>query len=113
MTPAQRRDIATYVETGDHDLHAASWPGNVIERETRRDDALRSALIRAVERRAVGHRAPATLPTTDLVSFTRQRVEPMVRGLFSAAEQATVLGGNDVASREPVPAKRRRRGART
>ncbi len=51
---------------------------------------LRGALAREVKRLAAGH-AHGTVPQADLVSLTRDKVEPMVRGLFPRAEQEPVL----------------------
>jgi len=51
---------------------------------------LRSALVREVKRLAEGH-THSRVPQSDLISLTRTKIEPMVRGLFSRAEQELVL----------------------
>jgi hypothetical protein len=54
-------------------------------------NALRRALIDAVEERSAGLSIPDPLPTQDPISFTRAKVEPLVRGLFPMSEQEVVL----------------------
>ena len=89
VTPAQGIEVAQYIASGGYAMPASAWPGNVIDREFRQDEALRGALIAEVKRRTRRRRLHS--PTIDPVALTRERVEPMVRGLFASAEQATVL----------------------
>lgn len=89
MTPAQRKEIAHYVETGEDEDTADAWPGNVIDREIRQDQVLRDALIAEVKRRTRGRRLRTH--EVDPVALTRERVDPMVRGLFPNVEHAAIL----------------------
>ena len=52
---------------------------------------MRGALISVVKSRAGHVTVPEELVDLDVVSFTRSKVEPMVRGLFPGAEQQAVL----------------------
>jgi hypothetical protein len=89
VTPAQRKEIAHYLETGETEQFADAWPGNVVDREIRQDQALRDALIAEVKRRT--RRRRLRTPEVDPIVLTRERVEPMVRGLFPKVEQTAVL----------------------
>lgn len=53
-------------------------------------EQLRTGLLAEVLNRA-SSRVRAPVPDLDLVAFTRQKVSPMVRGLFPRAEQPAVL----------------------
>jgi hypothetical protein len=91
-TMDQHKEIERYLRSGDYDSRFAAWPGNtLVAQERSGSGALRQALIDAVEERALGRPIPSPVPLQDPVSFTRSRVEPMVRGLFPAAEQERVL----------------------
>lgn len=91
MNALQKQQIQHYLATGEHDPHHPGWNGNLIEASRQASNALRTALLAEVERRSRGRR-PAHLPRTlDLPRFTRTKVEPMVRGLFPAAEREAVL----------------------
>jgi hypothetical protein len=83
-------EIERYLRTGDADPHHAAWPGAFMERAQLADRDLRAALVREVKRLA-GRRTQQALPATDMVALTRNRVEPMVRGLFARVEQDVVL----------------------
>ena len=61
-----------------------------MERANRANEDLRGALVREVHRLAEGL-AHEPLPQADTVALTRDKVEPMVRGLFSRVEQDEVL----------------------
>ena len=89
VTLAQRREIAHYIATGDDEPAATAWPGNALERAVRQSQALRDALIAEVTRRSRGRRLRTQ--AIDPIALTRQRVEPMVRGLFTQVERAQVL----------------------
>jgi hypothetical protein len=54
-------------------------------------DTLRQALVDDVKKRTRDATEPAELAGLDLPAFTRERVAPMVRGLFPRAEQEAVL----------------------
>lgn len=83
-------EIERYLRTGESDPLYAAWSGGFMERANSAHGDLRGSLVREVTRRAEG-RTHTPLPEADTVSFTRARVEPMVRGLFPRAEQDTVL----------------------
>jgi len=85
-------DIERYLETGEHDELFGSWPGNnVLECAQAGKAALRAALEAEIcVREANAPRSPQ-LAELDLVSLTRAKVTPMVRGLFPRVEQAVVL----------------------
>jgi hypothetical protein len=88
--PTITGEIKRYLRTGDADIDARAWPGDIFERGKRQDADLRGALIREVRRLAKG-RSHVAVPANVGVEFTRAKVEPMVRGLFTRAEQDTVL----------------------
>ncbi len=88
--PAIQREIARYLRTGDSDSLYAAWGGSFLERANRAHSDLRGALVREVRRLATGLKH-CQMPECDTVALTRSKVEPMVRGLFSRAEQETVL----------------------
>jgi hypothetical protein len=91
MAPASTSDeIERYLRTGDTDMMAHAWPGNIIERGRRQLADLRGALVEEVRRLAKG-RTHEPVPDNVGVEFTRAKVEPMVRGLFAKAEQDAVL----------------------
>lgn len=83
--------IERYLRTGDHDPYFFDWSGDIIERERRAHEDLKSALLGEVSRRAAGWRPSAEMPAIDLTAFTRAKVEPMVRGLFPPPEQEVML----------------------
>ena len=95
--PGSRRvcdqEVSEYLENGSTpSLTFPNWPGNdLVSRAKGAEDVLRNALIAEVRTRA-GKRKPASIPTGfDSVDFARSKLMPMVNGLFSAAEQGTVL----------------------
>lgn len=67
-----------------------AWSGTIVERAESGTRDLRQGLVAEVRRLATG-RPPPRAPVTDMVSFTRHKVGPMVRGLFSGAERDAVL----------------------
>lgn len=89
--PRTADEVERYLRTGETDPHHAAWPGNgFMERANRAHEDLRGALVREVRRLAEGL-AHEPLPQADTVALTRERVEPMVRGLFPRVEQDAVL----------------------
>ncbi|MCP3169947.1 hypothetical protein [Myxococcus qinghaiensis] len=84
-------EVERFLRTGDYDAHNGAWPGDILERERRAHDELRQALVAEVQRRAEGLSLSEQLQDLDVVSLTRRKVEPMVRGLFPASEQGAVL----------------------
>ena len=88
----QQAEIERYLRSGDYDSRFAAWPGHtLVAQESCGHNALRQALIDAVEKRTALVPVPASFPELDPVAFTRAKVEPMVRGLFPAREQEQVL----------------------
>jgi hypothetical protein len=83
-------EIERYLRTGDADMDGWAWPGDFMERGRRQHADLRGALVEEVRRLAKG-RSHEPVPANVGVEFTRAKVEPMVRGLFSKAEQDIVL----------------------
>lgn len=83
-------EIERYLRTGDADMDGWVWPGDFMERGRRQHADLRGALVEEVRRLAKG-RSHEPVPANVGVEFTRAKVEPMVRGLFSKAEQDIVL----------------------
>ena len=84
-------EVEHYLRTGKTDPHHTAWSGNgFMERSRRAREDLRSALVREVGRLGEGL-AHEPLPHVDPVALTRDKVEPMVRGLFRRVEQDVVL----------------------
>jgi hypothetical protein len=85
--------IEAYLRTGRYDPFFLAWPsGSIIECMKRGSRELQDALMDEVRRLAKGVTGEEIrLPEMDLVDFTRQKVEPMVRGLFMRKEVAPVL----------------------
>lgn len=84
------RAIQHYLRTGEHDPLYAAWPGDVISRAKRGHTALRHALIAAVEENSPS-KLEAPCPPGDVAAHTREKVTPMVRGLFPKREHAAVI----------------------
>jgi hypothetical protein len=100
MQTTPQQEVERYLLTGEHDELSRSWPGdNFLARSQRGDAALHDALISTVRQRTAHAVVPAALAGIDVVAFTRNKVEPMVRGLFPGREQQTVL---DVLARSVV-----------
>ena len=95
MTSTRRgvaAEVERYLRTGRSDPDHAAWPGdNFMDSARLAHGDLASALIAEVRRRSVNWRSPAALRDPDVVAFARNRVEPMVRGLFPRVEQDVVL----------------------
>ncbi len=85
-------EIARYLRAGEYDLHFAAWPGDFVMSARRATSDLKNALIAEIRRRADDRPPPAAIVDLDLVTFTRRKIEPMVRGLFPGCEQEAVLG---------------------
>jgi len=89
-SPSIATEVARYLRTGDADIDARAWPGDIFERGKRQHADLRAALVHEVRRLAKG-RSHVPVPANVGVELTRAKVEPMVRGLFTRVEQDTVL----------------------
>lgn len=88
-------EIDRYLATGESDMLFQNWPGqHSLDRIQRGEDALRDALLAQIRRREKGitFHLPDALRGMDIVAFTRDKVQPMVRGLFPAKERDIVLG---------------------
>ncbi|MFU8806433.1 MAG: hypothetical protein ACNA8W_21655, partial [Bradymonadaceae bacterium] len=91
-TPSVADEIERYLRTGDSDPYYAAWPGqNFLESARLAHADLENALVAELIGRTKGWRPPLTLRALDVTAFTRDKVEPMVRGLFRRAEQDAVL----------------------
>lgn len=89
---AQADIIARYLRTGVSDLYAGRWANTFVENERAGSAALRSALIDEMRRLTGGMNIrPVHGDDGDRRVLVRQRVEPMVRGLFPTQEQDIVL----------------------
>jgi len=86
-------EVRRFIETGDSDPLYSAWTGrDTMDRMERGHRELLGALVAEVQRRAGIPTMPVPPGGTDLATFTRRKVEPMVRGLFAKAEQDAVLG---------------------
>jgi hypothetical protein len=88
--PTIADEIERYLRTGDADMDGWAWPGGFMERCRRQHADVRGALVDEVRRLAKGC-THEPVPEDVGVAFTRAKVEPMVRGLFSKIEQDVVL----------------------
>jgi hypothetical protein len=88
--PTIADEIERYLRTGDADDLADAWPGDLMERGHLQHADLRGALVEEVRRLAKGL-THEPVPENVGLAFTRSKVEAMVRGLFSKAEQDVVL----------------------
>ena len=87
------REVARYLATGESDPLGSAFPGShTFEGITKYDQHLREALIQEVQRRERGRRLQHMPERFDPVIWTRRKVEPMIAGLFPAAEREVVLG---------------------
>lgn len=91
-TPSVVREVERYLRTGCSDTDCAAWPGGKFTESAQlaRQD-LENALIAEVKRRTRNWHPPEAMRDLDVVAFTRNKVERMVRGLFPRVEQDTVL----------------------
>lgn len=92
-TPTVAGEIERYLRTGDTNPYHAPWSAPSFLEGARRAGAdLENALVAEVSRRATGWEPPPALMAIEgLVTFTRGKTEPMVRGLFPRTEQDAVL----------------------
>ena len=94
------RDIERFLRTGEHDMLGTAWPGKTVaETAVTATASLREALVTAVLSRTRDATLPDNIDGTDHITITRNKVRPMVRGLFPAIEQPAVL---DVLARSVV-----------
>jgi len=90
-TSTTATEIARYLNTGATDVLCQAWEGSLVERAQLANKELRGALIDEVRRRTPKASVPILPTPGETRSLTRRKVEPMVRGLFSRAEQDQVL----------------------
>src|ERR1017187_228372 len=81
-TAAMKKDVQRYLRTGQYDLYCLDWPGDIMNRERLAYGAYKTALLDKIRNAKIAK--TLTLPNVDLVTLTRQKVEPMVRGMFPA-----------------------------
>jgi hypothetical protein len=92
MPTSQQDEIDRYLATGQSNELSGAWPGaNILARAQFGAQTLRRALISAVKDRSPRARIPDDLVGLDIETLARKKVEPMVQGLFPAAEQPAVL----------------------
>lgn len=100
MQNSPEHAIERYLRSGEYDPDFGAWPGgDYMSRSRQAGLALRNALRSAIHRRTPHVDATPHLAGLDLVTHTRERITPMVRGLFSRGEQERVL---DVLARSVV-----------
>jgi len=89
----QQKVISRFLATGRSDpKDIFNWPSDsYMGMEASAHDALLGALVQEVKRRAGNATLPPIPEPNEVIRMTRQRVEPMVRGLFLLAEQDAVL----------------------
>lgn len=85
-------EVARYLKTGAYDDSCSAWPAHsFLERAKEMDRVLADALIAAVRRRQSGHGQHRLPEGFNPVTFARQKLTPMVNGLFPARERAAIL----------------------
>ena len=85
-------DIERYLRTGEHDCLFSGWPGHdLLDRALLGSEDLRRALLAEVRFRTAHAMVPEASVDLDVVAVTRNKVEPMVQGLFPVAERQVVL----------------------
>ena len=92
MPTSPQKEIARFLGSGEDDGLYTAWPGeSLLTRARNGDQALRQALISVVNDRPSRAKMPDGLVGLDVEAFARKTIGPMVRGLFSAAEQPAVI----------------------
>jgi len=89
-----KTDIDRFLQSGDYDLLVGSWPGrSAVEQMRSGREVLTTALIEEVRCRAgrVDTPVPEAIVDGDLATFARNKLAPMVRGLFPRIEHQPVL----------------------
>jgi hypothetical protein len=88
---ARQAAVEQYVRTGNYEVAFSAWPGSVWDRERQASDDMVRALVARVKELSRACSAPMVSMPTDLVAYTRKKLEPMVRGLSRYDEQESVL----------------------
>lgn len=84
-------EVRQYLTTGDYDGFFSGWPGrSLVDIATDATRRLRAALVEATQRRARGFERPVPLPEP-MDQWLRNKLGPMVQGLFSVHERDCVL----------------------
>ena len=92
-SPALKKEIERYLQTGDYDLYYQAWPeGGILHRAQMMEAVLRKELIARTRHCAREASKPLTIPEMDFTALTRTKVVPMVHGLFPQAEREIVVG---------------------
>ena len=92
-SPALKKEIERYLQTGDYDLYYRAWPeGGILHRAQMMEAVLRKELIARTRHCAREASKPLTIPEVDFTALTRTKVVPMVHGLFPQAEHEVVVG---------------------
>lgn len=100
MKKSVEKEIQRYLRNGEHDASFLGWPGDDFMACAQHGHAaLLEALISLVRKRTTHATVPTALANMDVVTWTRAKVEPMVRGLFPRHEHETVI---DVLARSVV-----------
>ena len=89
-----QREIERFLATGDYDVLHSAWPGgHALDRIERGSDDLVQALLAELRRSEASVTVPRNSPIRngDLVAFSREKLEPMVNGLFRRDERGDVL----------------------
>ncbi len=88
-----REQVHFYLRTGVHEDHPyGEWPGrDFFDQAQLGNEVLRTALIEEVRHRAGVVKVPEILQELDVQAFTRNKIDPMVRGLFPKKEQEAML----------------------
>ena len=86
------REVKRYLRTGEFDQYFKAWPGDgflACAKEGTR--ALTDSLVAEVRRREKGRKLPKLPTGFESGRFAREKVAPMVSGLFPAKERETIL----------------------
>jgi hypothetical protein len=89
-----QREVDEFLATGEHDLLYRNWPGaNFFDRAECGAKRFQDALIAVVRKKTSKVNPPELRESvpSDMRTFTRAKVAPMVRGLFRRNECHTVL----------------------
>ena len=84
-------EVERYLATGDCDPLFRAWPGHTLARCQAGEATLRQALILEVRRRTDGLPAAQLPPGLDFATFVREKLRPMVTGLFPDAQRELLL----------------------
>lgn len=83
--------VQRYLDSGDYDSSFANWPGdNYVDVAKKGSQRLRTALVEETLRLADGRGSQVAVPD-DLRAWTRNKLSPMISGLFPADERSVVL----------------------